>query len=224
MRVTLPNRPLFIHRRRRSSRHGGTRTLSLDNGLPFTRTLVGQMATLHPALFDASNGGSGTFRRGPFSSAANCPWRACDVVDGSRSLIIRSWMPDFQARSLSQRSDSRVHPVYLRSVGCPRARSPSSRSSTTPGCSGCGRSTSCRPPGGSFRRPSTPGSSTCSGRCTWPAGRSSALYDSLREVCPDVPSRGLRRVADAAWPPCCTTWATGRSAISSTSISWPTTA
>ena len=74
--------------------------------------------------------------------------------------------------------------------GCRRARSPSSRSSTTPGCSGCGRSTSCRPPGGSFPRPSTPGFSTCSGRCTWPAGRSAALYDSLREVCPDVPSRG----------------------------------
>ncbi len=27
-------------------------------------------------------------------------------------------------------------------------------------------------------------------RCTWPAGPSAALYDSLREVCPDVPSRG----------------------------------
>ena len=49
------------------------------------------------------------------------------------------------------------------------------------------------------------------------------LFPSLREVCPDVPSQGyvesLMRMAAL-----CTTWATGRSGIFSTSTTWPTTA
>ena len=50
------------------------------------------------------------------------------------------------------------------------------------------------------------------------------LWDSLREVCAGRAQPGLRRVAAAAWPPCCTTWGTVRSGISSMPISSPITA
>ena len=69
-------------------------------------------------------------------------------------------------------------------------RLPSAPCSTTPGCSGCGRFTNCKPPGGSIPRPSIRGSSTSSGRCTWPAAWSSRSTRVLNQVCPDVPSRG----------------------------------
>ena len=98
-------------------------------------------------------------------------------------------MQDFQSESLSHDPIHGYIP-FTSPAGLPEGRPPSGRSSTIPGSSGCGRSTNCRPPGGSFPRPSTPASSTPWGPCTWRAGRRPALYESLREVCPDVPSRG----------------------------------
>ncbi len=72
-------------------------------------------------------------------------------------------------RKPQPRRHPRLYPLRFARGASARARSPSGRSSTTPGCNGCAKSINCKPPGGCFRPPSIRAFNTSSASCTWAA-------------------------------------------------------
>ena len=132
----------------------------------------------------------------------------------------RTWTDSdekFSERKPQPRSDPRLYSLHV-AVGLAAGGSfGTARSSTTRGSNACGKSTNCRRPGGSFPRPSIRGFSTCSGPCTWPAGPWKSCTKACARSVPTCPAAAMSNRSCGS-PPCCTTWATARSVIFSTSI------
>ena len=105
-------------------------------------------------------------------------------------------MKDFQSEGLSHDPIHGYIP-FTSPRDCRKAKPASGRYSTTPGCNACGRSTSCRPPGGSFPRPSIRGFSTFGRDASGEPGGGDALRQPPRSL-PGRAQPRLHRIADAA--------------------------